>query len=140
MVLVMPPAPRGAKETEAPMRRENLPTILYRRASVREIDYRLFGYDLSLEQNIVIASDQPDAIRQLVKLGLGMAVLPYWSVVEDRRSRHLAVSRLRGGHLYNYGVLSRRSGYRPKALNDLLTVSRRWREWWPLAGEVHDPI
>lgn len=139
MVLVMPPGPKG-EDVRKLLKKSGLPLIFYRRSSVKDIDYQLFGYDYSLERNIVIASDQPDAISKMVKLGLGVAVLPYWSVVDDRRKRLLTVSRLNSERRHNYGILSRRSGYRPQALNNLLAVSRLWREWWPLADYVHDPI
>jgi DNA-binding transcriptional LysR family regulator len=140
MALVTPPRSGGSAGTASFLKRESLPTIFYRCVSVGDINYQLFGYDFGLECNLVIESDQPGAIGELVKLGLGRAVLPYWSVIDDQRKGLLRVSRLRNLYLHNYGVISRRSGYRPKALDNLLTVAKMWREWWPLASHVHDAV
>jgi DNA-binding transcriptional LysR family regulator len=133
--------PSGAKESTVNWSKpDRLPGIVFRRISVKHIDYQLLGYESNQDRSLIIESDQPDAIRQLVKLGLGMAVLPYWSIVADKRKRLLTVSHLKNRPLCNYGVLFRRSGYRPKSLSDLLAVARMWREWWPLSGSVHDPV
>ena len=56
---------------------------------------------------MVIENDEPDSVKQLVELGLGMTVLPDWSVLEDRRKRRLSITRLKNGSHHNYGVLCR---------------------------------
>ena len=140
MVLVMPPAYGKGKKSATTFNTSQLPFILYRRAVITDLAFQQFCHDLDLEPNVVIENDEPDSIKQLVKLGLGMTVLPEWSVIDERRERRLTVIRLKNRSFYNYGVLCRRSGYRPKALDDLLAVARRWRDWWPLAADVYDPI
>jgi DNA-binding transcriptional LysR family regulator len=140
MVLVMPPGFSKGKTSSSQLKKSNLPFILLRRLVVTDLAFQQFCHDFDFEPDVVVENSQPDSIKQMVRLGLGMSVLPEWSVVDEQRKRVLAISRLKSRFLHNYGVLSRRSGYRPQALDDLLTVSRKWREWWPLAGHVHDPI
>jgi DNA-binding transcriptional LysR family regulator len=89
---------------------------------------------------VIIENDEPDSIRQLVKLGLGMTVLPDWSVREDKRKRRLSITRLKHGSHHNYGVLCRRTGYRASTVDDILKVARDWKVWWPLAAGVREPI
>ena len=140
MVLVMPPihwkGQRGADNFNA----NHLPFILFRRAGLSDFEFRQVCQDLGLEPNVVIENDELDSIKQLVKLGLGITVLPAWSVIEEQLKRRLTITRLKSRFFHNYGVLCRRSGYRPKALDDLLAVARKWRDWWPLASNVSDPI
>jgi|ERR1035438_1114547 DNA-binding transcriptional LysR family regulator len=139
-VLAMPPGRGSGKKGISLKNARNLPFIFYRRATVTDLPFQQFCHDFDLKPNVVIENNELDSIKKLVQLGLGISVLPEWSVVDEQRKRLLAVSRLKNRYLHNYGVAYRRSGYRPQALDDLLTVCRKWREWWPLAGYVHDPI
>jgi DNA-binding transcriptional LysR family regulator len=139
-VLVMPPGHSGDKKSASLLKATKLPFILYRRLTVTDLPFQQFCHDFDLKPDVVIENNQLDSIKKLVSLGLGISVLPEWSVVDEQRKRLLVVSRLKNRYLHNYGIAFRRSGYRPQALDDLLTISRKWREWWPLAGYVHDPI
>ena len=139
-VVVMPPGQKRDKKNVNLLNASNLPFIFYRRLTVTDLPFQQFCHDFDLKPNVVIENNQLDSIKRLVRLGLGMSVLPEWSVVDEQRKRLLTVSRLKNRYLHNYGVAFRRSGYRPQALDDFLDVSRKWHEWWPLAGYVHDPI
>lgn len=139
-VLAMPPSHSRNKKSASLLKATKLPFILYRRLTVTDLPFQQFCHDFDLKPDVVIENNQLDSIKKLVSLGLGISVLPEWSVVDEQRKRLLVVSRLKNRYLHNYGVVFRRSGYRPQALDDLLTISRKWREWWPLAGHVHDPI
>jgi DNA-binding transcriptional LysR family regulator len=140
MVLVAPPGSGRSAECISRLNSKQLPFILFRRAVVTEIAFQQFCDQLDIEPNVVIENDEPDSIKQLVKLGLGMTVLPEWSVLEDRRKRRLSITRLKHGSHHNYGVLCRRNGYRARAVEDILTVARTWQAWWPLAASVREPI
>lgn len=140
MVLVSPSAGRQQGARRGLQSAKSLPFILFRRAVVTDLAFQQFCQDLGLKPDVVIENDEPDSIKRLIQLRLGVSVLPEWSVDDERRKRVLAVSRLKNRYLHNYGLLTRRSGYRPQALDDLLAVSREWRKWWPLAGSVQNPL
>jgi DNA-binding transcriptional LysR family regulator len=140
MVLVAPQGSGRSAQCISRLNEKELPFILFRRAVVTEIAFQQFCDHLGIEPSVVIENDQPDSIKQLVKLGLGMTVLPNWSVLEEKRKRRLSITRLKHGSHYNYGVLSRRTGYRARAVDDLLKVAREWQVWWPLASSVSEPI
>ena len=136
MVLVAPQGSGTSAECIARLNSRQIPFILFRRAVVTEMAFQQLCDHLDLEPSVVIESDQPDSIKHLVKLGLGMTVLPNWSVLEEKRKRRLSITRLKHGSHHNYGVLSRRTGYRARAVDDLLKVARQWQVWWPLASSV----
>lgn len=140
MVLVASPDSGPSKERINRLNSEQLPFILFRRAVVTDIAFQQFCEQLNIEPNVVIENDEPESVKQLVKLGLGMTVLPDWSVLEDKRKRRLSITRLKNGSHHNYGILCRRTGYRARAVDDLLNTARSWRSWWPLAESVRDPI
>jgi DNA-binding transcriptional LysR family regulator len=135
MVLVLPPG--DSKPTLDEFR--SLPFIVYRRALIIDAAYRQLRRDLGFEPNVVMENDEPDSIKQLVRLGLGAAFLPTWSVGSEARQGSLRVLRPPVRQFYGYGVLQRRSEYRPKVLTALLTVCSEWNEWWPLAEHVLPP-
>jgi DNA-binding transcriptional LysR family regulator len=140
MVLVAPPGSGRSAERISRLNSKQLPFILFRRAVVTDIAFQQFCDHLKIEPNVVIENDEPDSIKQLVKLGLGMTVLPDWCLIEDKRGSRLNITRLKHGSHHNYGVLYRRTGYRTRAVDDLLKVAHDWRNWWPLAGSVREPI
>ena len=78
-----------------------------------------------------------EAIKELVKLGLGISLLPLWSVSEDARRGSLCILRLANRQLFSVtGVLYRKSAYLPTAVRALLGVAQDWKTWLPHAGDV----
>jgi DNA-binding transcriptional LysR family regulator len=140
IVLVTPPGIQWNRKSTELLNSSKLPFILYRRATVTDLPFQQFCQDFGVKPKIVIENNQLDSIKRLVSLGLGISVLPEWSVMDEGRRGLIGVSHLKNRYLRNYGVAFRRSGYRPQALDDLLAVSRKWREWWPLEEYAHDPI
>ena len=139
IVFVLPVTGTRARHTDIEkLHRE--PFILYRRAVVIDAAYRQFFHDLGFEPNVVMENDEPDSIKELVKLGLGIAVLPMWSVGDDARRGTLRVLRPPKRHFNNYGLLYHRSDYCPNVLSDFRAVAHRWPEWWPLARYVGPPL
>ncbi|HEY1494015.1 MAG TPA: LysR family transcriptional regulator substrate-binding protein, partial [Candidatus Solibacter sp.] len=89
------------------------------------------------EPNVVMQNDQADSIKELVKLGLGISLLPLWSVSEEARRGSLCILRLANRQLFSVtGVLYRKSAYLPTAVRALLGVAQDWKTWLPHAGDV----
>jgi len=77
MVLVVPPAgpPKGrARINLEDLRKE--PFILYRRPVVIDEALRNLRAAIGFEPNVVMENDEPDSIKELIKLGLGISILP----------------------------------------------------------------
>ncbi len=140
MVLIFPPTAKrgGRKPSLASLGPE--PFIPYRRTVVIDSAFRRLCADLGFEPNAVMENDEPDSIRELVKLGLGVSFLPRWSAGEDVRRGTVQVLRPLRPQVYNYGQLHRRADFEPAVLSGLRTVAHAWRKWWPLAPYVNPPL
>ncbi len=136
MVFVLPLAKRGAPKRARLEDLKDHPFISYRRSPTIDLAVRQFCQANQFDPNVVMENDQPDSIKAMVQLGLGVSVLPYWSVGEDCRSGALRILRPRERRLQTYGVLYRKSEYRPRILDAFLDVARQWDKWWALAPYV----
>jgi DNA-binding transcriptional LysR family regulator len=113
------------------------PFILYQRAFLIEEAIRRFCVDVGFEPKVVMQNDQADSIKELVKLGLGISLLPLWSVSEDVRRGTLRIIRLPDRHLYSEtGLIYRKSAHVAAAVRALVEVANQWREWLPRAEDV----
>ena len=138
-VFVLPPAKSGLFPRATIDDVKGAPFILYRRAVVIDAAYRRLCQDLKFEPNVVMENDEPDSIKELVKLGFGITLLPLWSVADESRKGALRIVRPPKPQFYNYGLLYRNSDYQPNLLTALRTVAHQWSEWWPLAKHVSPP-
>lgn len=137
MVLVTPPARlRGGGKRPDLAELESMPFILYRRQILIDGAIRSLCAEIGLKPNIVMENDEPDSIKALVKLGIGITVLPLWSVADEVRRGALQILRPKTRQLCQYGILYRKSGYRPRVLASLIAVAREWPQWWTMARHV----
>ena len=138
MVFVVPPddpaANQGAISAAELSAR---PFILYQRSVVIESAIRQFCVAVGFEPKVVMQNDQADSIKELVKLGLGVSLLPLWSVSDDVRRGTLRTLRLTNRQLFSTtGLIYRKSIHPPMALRALLAVAHQWRSWLPKAEDV----
>ena len=138
MVFVVPPddpaANQGAISAAELSAR---PFILYQRSVVIESAIRQFCVAVGFEPKVVMQNDQADSIKELVKLGLGVSLLPLWSVSDDVRRGTLRTLRLTNRQLFSTtGLIYRMSIHPPMALRALLAVAHQWRSWLPKAEDV----
>jgi DNA-binding transcriptional LysR family regulator len=116
---------------------QDKPFILYRRANVIETAIRCFCDQVGFDPKVVMDDDQADSIKELIKLGLGISLLPLWSVSEDVRRGKLRILRLKDRHLFHQmGLVRRKSTYHPAVLSALSSVAHRWPEWLPMAKDI----
>jgi DNA-binding transcriptional LysR family regulator len=138
MVFVVPPDDEAAnRSTVSAAELSARPFILYQRSVVIEAAIRQFCVAAGFEPKVVMQNDQADSIKELVKLGLGISLLPLWSVSEDARRGTLRILRLHDKQLFSVtGLLYRKASYLPIALRSLLTVAYQWQSWLPHAEDV----
>ena len=106
MVFVVPPTdPAAGQSTASAAELSSRPFILYQRSVVIEAAIRQFCVTAGFEPRVVMQNDQADSIKELVKMGLGISLLPLWSVSED-------VSR---GTLQNFTLAEQTTLYRHRA-------------------------
>lgn len=138
MVFVVPAAPGARQRPVKPAELAGMPYVRWRRPVLVDAVLEKLSCEVGFEPRTIVEHDNPAAILEFVKRGLGFAILPYYTVAADHRARRVRVIRpaTRSSHLV--GLAYRKQGYRPRMLRDLLAVADQWREWWPLAAYV-DP-
>ena len=138
MVFVVPPDDPAANQgTISAAELSARPFILYPRSLVVESAIRQFCVAVGFEPKVVMQNDQADSIKELVKLGLGVSLLPLWSVSDDVRRGTLRTLRLTNRQLFSTtGLIYRKSIHPPMALRALLAVAHQWRSWLPKAEDV----
>jgi DNA-binding transcriptional LysR family regulator len=104
---------------------------------VIESAIRQFCVAAGFEPRVVMQNDQADSIKELVKLGLGISLLPLWSVSEDVRRGSLRILRLEKRQLFTVtGLIYRKTAHLPMPVRALLEVSHQWKSWFPRAEDV----
>ncbi len=139
LVFVLPPA-KGKERRPRLGDLKDRPFILYRRTVLIDAALQQLFRDLNIEPRVLMENDESDSVKELVRLGLGITILPVWSVADDARRGALRTLAIPTSRRHNYGMLWRSEGYQPKALTVLANTARKWREWWPLARWVDDPV
>lgn len=140
MVFVLPPAAKGQAARPRLAELNTMPFILYRRTVVVDSAIRQLCQEAKVSVPVSMENDEPDSIKELVKLGLGFTVLPLWSVADEVKRGSLRILRARRRQYHNFGLLFRNSSYRPRVLAELREVAREWKQWWPLAKHVEPPL
>ena len=138
MVFVVPPDdPAANQATISATELSTRPFILYQRSVVIESAIRQFCVEVGFEPKVVMQNDQADSIKELVKLGLGISLLPLWSVSDDVRRGALRTLRLANRQLFSVtGLIYRKSAHQPMAVRALLKVAHQWKAWLPRAEDV----
>src|ERR1017187_5323000 len=139
LVLVFPPAKLHLFANPKCDDLRNAPFIVYSRPILMNGAYQQLCCDLGFEPTIVMENDEPDSIKELIKLGLGVSFLPFWNVAKEARKGQLRVVRPPKPLLYEYGLLYRKSEQNAHMLRGLIAVALQWKQWWPLAKYVLPP-
>ena len=134
MVLVVSPGDPCAND---PAMLAGRPFIMYQRAYLVEAAIQRFCIEAGFQPRIVMQIDQADSIKELIKLGLGISLLPVWSVSEEVKLGTLRVVRLPNRKLINEtGITYRKTQHVPAAVRALCEVAKNWKSWLPTAGDV----
>jgi DNA-binding transcriptional LysR family regulator len=134
MVFVTAP---GEEASDNPQDLARRPFILYQRACVIEDAIRRFCVEAGFEPMLVMHNDQADSIKELVKLGLGISLLPLWTVSQEVRDGALRIFRLPERHLFaETGLIYRRSAHVPAVVRAVVEMAQEWRDWLPSAADV----
>lgn len=137
MVFVLPPLKFKQWHSEKGLAAlADKPFILYRRPVVVEQAIRRICLGAGYAPRVTMESDDPASIAELVKLGIGYAILPLWTVGEDVNRRQLSIIRCPQPAMYQYGMIYRPDGFSTRAGAGLRRIASEWRSWWPLARFV----
>lgn len=113
------------------------PFILYQQGSHIESLIRSYFEQLNFRPTVVMRSDSAEAIKAMLRAGLGVSVLFLWNITSDVRSRALSIIRTDAPRLVSQMALVKlRSSYTPKAVTAFIELARRsdWKNLHPVVG------
>lgn len=104
------------------------PFILYRKGSrVANLIDRYFA-EIHFHPNVIMTFDNADAIKAMIRTGLGVSMLPMWIADADLKKGTLSIIRQRERRLLSTVELaSRRSNYVPPAVQAFTKVARTFQ-------------
>jgi DNA-binding transcriptional LysR family regulator len=101
------------------------PFVLFRKGSrIQNVIDRYFN-ELDFRPKVIMAFDNADAIKAMIEVGLGVALLPFWIVQHDLRKGLLTMIRQHERPLYSkFELLRRKSNYVPKPVAAFIELGR----------------
>lgn len=105
---------------------EKVPFILFGKGTAMESAVRHYFQSLNFHPSVVMRSDSAEAIKAMIRAGLGVSVLFLWNIDAETRSSAFRVIRTNAPPLSLRMALVRlRSGYTPKAVLEFIELTGR---------------
>ena len=132
--VVSPKTPLARKKVVTAAELCEMPFILPCAPSGRASALRVLRTEIGFEPKVIMNHDQAGAIVELLKLGLGVSILPSFSVAEDLRAGRLSTIRLKGCKLSDeMGLFHRRNPDLPAVVTAFVSIAKNWKTWLPIA-------
>jgi len=104
------------------------PFVLFQKGSRMESVIDRYFIEMDFHPRVVMRFDNADAIKAMIRTGLGISMLPLWSVDADLRRGALHLIRQRERPLVSKIVLvSRKSSYVPRPVNAFINLAQTFR-------------
>jgi DNA-binding transcriptional LysR family regulator len=116
---------------------QKIPFILYQRGSRIEGLIAAYLDRLGFQPRVVMRSDSAEAIKAMIRLGLGISVLFLWNINSEPRSNPVSVLRIDAPPLVQQIALFRmKSHYTSRAVQEFIAMAKRmdWKNLHPTAG------
>lgn len=112
---------------------QKLPFILYKQGSVFENLIARYFAEHGFRPRIAMRSDNAEAIKAMVNAGLGVSMLPAWTVAREVRDKRLAVIRQQEPPLLaRVALVTRQRSYTTQPVSAFVKVAQAWK--WKNAG------
>jgi DNA-binding transcriptional LysR family regulator len=104
------------------------PFILYSKGSrIEDLIDRYFA-EIGFQPKVIMTFDNAEAIKAMIRTGLGISMLPMWTVDGDLKRGALSLIRQRERRLFSKVELaSRRSNYLPGAVHAFVLMARMFQ-------------
>jgi DNA-binding transcriptional LysR family regulator len=130
-------SPWARKKVVTAAELREMPFILPCARSGRDSALRILRTEIGFEPKVIMNHDQAGAIVELLNLGLGVSILPLFSVAEDIEAGRLSVLRLKECKLSDeMGLFHRRNPGLPTVVTAFVSVAKKWKTWLPIAGAL----
>lgn len=104
------------------------PFILYKKGSRIANLIEHYFTEASFEPRVIMTFDSAEAIKAMIRTGLGISMLPMWTVDGELKRRTLSVIRQREHPLLSQvELVSRKTSYLPQAVNAFITVAAQFQ-------------
>ena len=102
----------------------NVPFILFRKGTLMETAIRNHLNSLDFQPSVVMRSDSSEAIKAMVRTGLGISVLFLWNIESDERGSALSVLHTDAPPLsLRMGLIRMKSSYTSKAASEFIQLA-----------------
>ena len=119
------------------------PFLLYPEGSIFAAAIEEYLLATGLEPNVTMRLDNPESIKEMARAGLGLAMLPYWTVAEELRTGALTLIEREGPPLRSrVELVTRRRSHAPPAVTSFIELARGWtweRRRLVREGEANGP-
>ena len=104
---------------------QRLPFILFKKGSrVEDLIDRYFA-ELHFKANVIMRFDNADAIKAMIRTGLGISMLPFWTVYQDIREGRLSLIHQHECPLVsNIALVSRKHSYESKPVTAFIRLAQ----------------
>jgi DNA-binding transcriptional LysR family regulator len=113
---------------------EKRPFILFQKGTRMESIVQSYFDSLNFRPKVVMRSDSSEAIKSMIRAGLGISVLFLWNVTSEGRGSAFRIFRTEAPPLVAHMALLRmKSSYRPRPVQAFIDIARQtdWRDLHP---------
>lgn len=126
IVLVSARTPLSASDPFAGLSRS--PFVAFSRGTAMETLISAYARSLGFQPQVLMRSDNTEALKEMATLGMGVAMLPLWSVDDELARGALHLLRHPRRRLMSQIVLiGRKSGYTPEPVKAFIELARGFR-------------
>jgi DNA-binding transcriptional LysR family regulator len=105
---------------------QGVPFILFGKGTLMESVIQNYFNSLSFRPTVVMRSDSSEAIKAMIRAGLGVSVLFLWNIDSDPRSSIFSVVRTDAPPLsLRMGLIRIKSSYTARAVNEFIALAAR---------------
>ncbi len=120
----------GQRTASRPRRLRELgdrPFILYKKGGIYERSIDVYFGEAGFEPRVIMRFDNAEAIKAMIRLGLGISILPMWVVETELREKKLFLIRQKERPLLGrIALVRRRVGYVPQPVEAFIHLARDW--------------
>jgi len=120
----------------------DMPFILYQRGSRVETIVSAYFDHLNFRPKVVMRSDSAEAIKAMIRSGLGISVLFVWNLNSEPRNSFSVIHTDAPPLLSHMALLKLSSRYTPRPVEEFIELARgmSWKNLHPASGAPADRI
>ncbi|MGH9900974.1 MAG: LysR family transcriptional regulator [Pyrinomonadaceae bacterium] len=107
---------------------QKYPFILYKEGLVFHRLIERYFAEAGFHPRVIMRFDNAEAIKAMIRLGLGISMLPMWTLTAELRERSLSLVQQREPPLRaKISLVTRKLNYQPKPVERFIRVAQNWR-------------